>query len=112
MGAKPTHPRRAGTPKNMVNFHPSACGWPVWVCGAVGVMKNVYICFESGDSALIYAGGGLSVDECRQFAEKVSGGVSDAYELSADELQYYNIGGRVWADTPEKVAKLRSIISK
>lgn len=75
-------------------------------------MKNIYICFESGDSVLMYAGEGLSVKDCRRFAEIKAGAVADAFAVSADELQFYCIGGRVWADTPELVEKVKTIINK
>lgn len=82
------------------------------ICGAFEVMQYYLIVFETGENVLIYAGEGLSLEECRKFAQKVGGAVADAYEVGADELQYYCIDSRVWADTPEKIQKLKNIINK
>ena len=82
-------------------------------CGKLAEdMKNIFILLESGESVLIYAGEDLSAEECAKFAERIAGEVVEAFGIKPEEVEHYNIDGRVWADTPEKVAKLREIISK
>ena len=74
-------------------------------------IKNLFVNFENGDSCLVYTYD-LTEDEVKQFVEKVTGNeVIEVYHVPQDDLQYYCIGGRVWADTPELVAKVRAKIA-
>ena len=90
-GWTPPHPqRRESAQKNEKYLHPLR----VWVvsgfgiCGAFEVMQNYLIVFETGENCVIHAGDGLTLAECRKFAQKVGGAVADAYELGA-----YILGG-------------------
>ena len=74
-------------------------------------VKNLFVNFENGDSCLVYTYE-LTEDEVKQFAEKVTGEkVIEVYHVPQEDLQYYCIGGRVWADTPEKVEIVRKKIA-
>lgn len=74
-------------------------------------VKNLFVNFEDGESCLVYTYD-LSEDEVKKFAEKVTGeNVIEVYHVPQNDLQYYCIGSRVWADTPEKVAKVREMIA-
>lgn len=79
-------------------------------------MKNIFISFESGDSALMYTET-LTAEECAKFANAVNKGheiydaVIDCYEITDDDIQYYCINGRIWADTPERESRVRAIIN-
>ena len=74
-------------------------------------IKNLFVNFENGDSCLVYTYE-LTEDEVKKFAEKVTGNkVIEVYHVPQDDLQYYCIGGRVWADTPELAAKVRAKIA-
>ena len=75
-------------------------------------MKNYFISFEDGDSALVYLKSErIGEEELKKFAEKAAGvNVSDICLLSDNEIQYYCIGGRVWIDTDEKVQRVLDCI--
>lgn len=74
-------------------------------------MKNIFISFENGESVLIYTET-LTTEECEKFANKAAGSkVIDCYPIQDNEIQFYCIDGRVWADTPEKENKVRAIIN-
>ena len=74
-------------------------------------IKNLFVNFENGENCLVYTYE-LSEDEVKQFAEKVTGEkVIEVYHVPQNDLQYYCIDGRTWADTPEKVAKVRRYIA-
>ena len=74
-------------------------------------VKNLFINFEDGDSALVYTYD-LTEEEVKQWAEKVTDTkVIEVYHVPQEDLQYYCIGGRVWADTPEKVEIIRKKIA-
>ena len=74
-------------------------------------IRNLFVNFESGDSCLVYTYE-LSSNEVKRFVEKITGEkVIEVYHVPQEELQYYCIGGRVWIDTPEKVAKVRQQIA-
>ena len=79
-------------------------------------MKNIFISFESGDSALMYTET-LTAEECVKFANVVNkehavlDAVIDCYEIADDDIQYYCINGLIWADTPERESRIRAIIN-
>ena len=74
-------------------------------------VKNLFINFEDGDSALVYTYD-LTEEDVKQWAEKVTDTkVIEVYHVPQEDLQYYCIGERIWADTPEKVTKVRSMLS-
>ena len=75
--------------------------------------RNYFVSFENGDSCLVYVTPiNIGASSIKKFAEKCTGEkVIEVYHVPQDELQYYCIGGRVWADTPEKVAKVREKIA-
>lgn len=75
-------------------------------------VKNLFVNFENGDSCLVYTYE-LTEDEVKKFCEIVTGTkVVEVYHVPQDDLQYYCIGGRVWADTPEKVEIVRKKIAE
>jgi hypothetical protein len=54
----------------------------------------------------------LSEDEVKQWCEKATDNkVIEVYHVPQNDLQYYCIDGRVWADTPEQVAKVRKYLA-
>lgn len=74
-------------------------------------MKNLFVNFDNGDSILVYTSE-LSEEEVWTWAEKVTGvKVIEVYHVPQEDLQYYCIGGRVWADTPEKADVIRRQIA-
>ena len=72
-------------------------------------MKNIFISFENGENILIYTET-LTIEECEKWCNKAVGEVIDCYPIEDDEIQYYHLDGRVWADTPQKEEKVRNII--
>ena len=74
-------------------------------------VKNLFVNFENGENCLVYTYE-LTEDDVTRFAEKVTGNkVIEVYHVPQHDLQYYCIGERIWADTPEKVAKVRSMLA-
>lgn len=74
-------------------------------------MKNLFVNFDNGDNILVYTSE-LSEEEVWAWAEKVTGvKVTEVYHIPQEDLQYYCIGGRVWADTPEKADVIRRQIA-
>ncbi len=74
-------------------------------------MKNLFVNFDNGDNILVYTSE-LSEEEVWTWAEKVIGvKVIEVYHVPQEDLQYYCIGGRVWADTPEKADVIRRQIA-
>lgn len=74
-------------------------------------IRNVFVAMDNGESLLIYTRT-LTNRECKELTEATTGNkVTDVYALRDDELQLYNIDGRVWADTPKKEAKAREILA-
>jgi hypothetical protein len=74
-------------------------------------MKNIFISLENGADVLFYTNT-LTIEDCQKFAEKTTGyKVIDCYLIEDNEIQFYCLDGRVWADTPEKENKVRTIIN-
>ena len=74
-------------------------------------MKNIFISLENGENVLIYTET-LTTEECQKFADKTTGAkVIDCYPIEDNEIQLYCLDGRIWADTPEKEAKVKAIIN-
>lgn len=74
-------------------------------------MKNLFVNFDNGDNILVYTSE-LSEEEVWTWTEKVTGEkVTEVYHVPQEDLQYYCIGGRVWADTPEKADVIRRQIA-
>lgn len=73
-------------------------------------MKNIFISFENGENLLMYTET-LTTEECQKFAVKYAGSeVIDCYPIEDNDIQFYCIDGRIWADTPQKEEKVRNII--
>ena len=74
-------------------------------------VKNWFINFENGDSALIYCDQpNIGSETIHRFAERTTGEkVIEVYHVPQQDLQYYCIGVRLWCDTPEKAEKIRKI---
>lgn len=70
-------------------------------------VKNYFVNFEDGSSALFYVDqpniGGKVI---QKFCEKVAGKVIEVYHVPQEDLQYYCIEDRVWIDTPEKAKRM------
>ena len=75
-------------------------------------VKNIFVNFEDGDNMLVYTYE-LTEEEVTAWANRACAPnkVVEAYHVPQDQLQYYCIGGRVWADTPEQVAKVRKYLA-
>lgn len=74
-------------------------------------MKNLFVNFDNGDNILVYTSE-LTEEEVWTWTEKVTGEkVIEVYHVPQEDLQYYCIGGRVWADTPEKADVIRRQIA-
>lgn len=75
-------------------------------------VKNYYVSMEEGDGIVIYTYD-LTEDEVKRFVDIAAAPnrVTDIYSVEQDQLQYYCIDGRVWMDTPEKVAQVRARIA-
>lgn len=74
-------------------------------------IKNIIVCGEN-ETTLVYVLT-LTVEEVRKWCEAAKiEGLTDVYEVKQDELQYYCIDSRVWADTPKEEQRVRSLISK
>ena len=74
-------------------------------------VKNLFVNFENGENCLVYTYD-LSEDEVKQWCEKATNNkVIEVYHVPQNDLQYYCIDGRVWADTPEQVAKVRKYLA-
>lgn len=75
-------------------------------------VRNIFVSMEDGDSMLVYTSE-LTEKEVTAWANKACAPnkVVEAYHVPQEELQYYCIGSRVWADTPEKVAKVRKFLA-
>lgn len=75
-------------------------------------VKNWFINFEDGSSALVYCNQpNIGSETIKRFAEKTAGAVVEVYHIPQEDLQYYCIDERVWCDTPEKAEKLRKLAS-
>lgn len=73
-------------------------------------IKNIIVCAEN-ETTLVYCKT-LTIEEVRKWCEAVRiEGLTDVYEVKQDELQYYCIDSRVWADTPKKEQDVRSLIA-
>lgn len=71
-------------------------------------VRNIFVNFGE-ETALIYCLT-LTIEQIRQWCEKIGHTPVDIYELKQEELQYYCIDGRVFVDTPEKeVAVIKQI---
>jgi len=74
-------------------------------------VKNYFVNIANGENILVYTYE-LSAQEVKQWVEKSTGeDVTDIYHVPQDQLQYYCIDGRVWADTSEQVAKVRKYLA-
>lgn len=73
-------------------------------------IRNLFVSFEDGSNVLVYTSE-LTEDEVQKWAEKSTGKVIEVYHVPQEELQYYCIDDRVWADTPEKVKRVRDYIA-
>ena len=75
-------------------------------------VKNLFVNLENGDNFLVYTYE-LTEKEVEEWVNKVleNNKVLEVYHIPQEDLQYYCINGRVWADTPEKVAKVRQQIA-
>lgn len=74
-------------------------------------MKNIFISLDNGENMLIYTNT-LSIYECSIWVEKAtSAKIIDIYPIEDNEIQFYCIDGRVWADTPKIESKVREIIN-
>lgn len=73
--------------------------------------KNFYVSLESGDSVLVYTYE-LTEEEVKAWVEKHSGEKAiECYHIPQDQLQFYCIGLRLWADTPELAEKFRKMLN-
>lgn len=72
-------------------------------------IKNI-IFQTSNELTLVYCLS-LSLEEIKLWCKKLEIDVQDIYEEKQENLQYYNIDGRVWCDTPEKEAIVRKFLN-
>lgn len=73
-------------------------------------VKNIIITSDC-ETTLVYCLT-LTVDEVKKFAGYCKINVNDVYEVKDEELQYYCIDGRFYADTEAKENRIRKLISK
>lgn len=73
-------------------------------------VKNIIITSDR-ETTLVYCLT-LTVDEVKKFAEYSKINVNDAFEVKDEELHYYCIDGRFYADTEAKENRIRKLISK
>lgn len=74
-------------------------------------VKNFFVNFEDGSSALFYVDQpNIGPDTIQKYCEKVTGDtVLEVYHVPQEDLQYYCIDQRIWVDKQETAEKLRKI---
>ena len=74
-------------------------------------VKNLFVNFEDGSNAIVYTRD-LSTDEVKKWAELVQGPVVEVYHIPQNDLQYYCIDERIWADNEKAAARIRAVIAQ